>query len=361
MTVVPAISDVIAGAELAVPLARYAQLVNYSECAFWGVNNPADGERACRQVWTKAQRDTAYRYLLEAQDEIEQVVNYPLVPRWIVQDEQFYACPIMPKWTRVIRGGVRAVATIALSVPVNAGSVVVGTDPVVVGPIATTVTDPDEIHVYHPGSDVEISPSSVTIAGGFVTIEIPRCRTVTLANADNPVGGWAYADLTKFEIEVDVKRVYNDPSSQATFIWPHACSGSCAASGCTEYTQTGCIYVVNSETGILNLQPGTYSGGVWSKVAFCCRGNPMKVKLNYQAGLTDITPQAEDAVLRLAHAKMPDEPCGCKVVQQLWKRDRNVPTVLTRERINCPYGLNDGAWIAWRFAQAMRVWRGGTV
>jgi len=55
---------------------------------------------------------------------------------------------------------------------------------------------------------------------------------------------------------------------------------------------------------------------------------------------------------------MPEEPCGCEVAQRLWRRDRHVPEVLTRERINCPYGLSDGAWQAWRFTQSMKLVRG---
>jgi hypothetical protein len=73
--------------------------------------------------------------------------------------------------------------------------------------------------------------------------------------------------------------------------------------------------------------------------------------------LTPLTRQVEDAIVRLAHSKMPDEPCGCDMLQRHWKRDRNIPQVLTRERINCPFGLSDGAWFAYRQAATLKIWK----
>jgi len=78
------------------------------------------------------------------------------------------------------------------------------------------------------------------------------------------------------------------------------------------------------------------------------------VRVNYYDGKQYLSRQMEDAIVRLAHAKMPDEPCGCDVAQRMWKRDRNVPEVLTRERINCPFGMSDGAWIAWQFTRSFK-------
>lgn len=46
------------------------------------------------------------------------------------------------------------------------------------------------------------------------------------------------------------------------------------------------------------------------------------------------------------------------VVQEMWTRDRNTPDVLTAERLNCSFGFSDGAYIAWRFANAMRLQMG---
>ncbi|NUN03980.1 MAG: hypothetical protein HUU41_22980, partial [Bryobacteraceae bacterium] len=71
------------------------------------------------------------------------------------------------------------------------------------------------------------------------------------ALADNPPEGWDYADVANFEATVDVKRVYNDPSTNAVLVWPHQCSVVCAQGGCDEYTHAGCEYVRIPEIGTI--------------------------------------------------------------------------------------------------------------
>lgn len=339
--------------DLAVPLSRYARIIQNTECGWWGVADDDNPEPGCRHIWLKSQRDDVGRYLGEAQDEIEQQVNYPLHPKWFADERQNYACPVQADWGHIVQAGVRAESNIELGATVDHTS-----DPAVIGPIATTVTDINEIRVYHPGTDVEIDPSAVTITGGNVTITIPRCRLVRSEFADNPKEGWPYSDLTYFEEEVDVKRVYNDPSVNAELVWPGGC-GNCE--GCTERTQAACMRINHAEAGIFEVRPATYANGAWGSPSssFCCRGRPQIIRLNYKAGWA-VTPQQEDAIVRLAHSKMPDEFCGCEVFTRLWRRDREVPGVLTRERLNCPFGINTGAWIAWRFAQSFKLYRGAT-
>jgi hypothetical protein len=115
------------------------------------------------------------------------------------------------------------------------------------------------------------------------------------------------------------------------------------------------MYIQNHSVGIITTLPATYSAGAWhSGASVCCGGSPSIMEINYKAGLNPIHAQAEDAIFRLAHAKMPHETCGCEYAKKIWNRDRNVPKLLTRERINCPFGMSDGAWVAWRFTQAIR-------
>lgn len=341
----------------AVTLPRYAQLIEYAECSFFGVRR-SDVPQACRTIWQKHERDTIIKYLAEAQEELERVIRYPLNREWFADEQHPYRFPVKADWCKIVSGGVRATADIAL-----AEAVAHATDPAVVGPVATTVTDEDEVRVYHPGTEVEIHPSAITISGGNLTIEIPRCRMVTEAASDNDPGGMDYDDLNNFESTVDIGRVYNDPSTHATLVWPHACTTTSTYCGCTcgQYTQAACIYVRNGQLGFVDVLPASYSAGSWSTTCATCCGNPHHVLLNYRAGLTALGYQAEDAVLRLAHAKMPAEPCSCDIMRRVWQRDRNVPDVLTRERLNCPFGLSDGAWVAWKFAQALKIHRGAVV
>lgn len=352
MAIVAAQSQLISYGDLAVPPELYAKIIQNQECSYLGVNNPDSPELGCRTIWSKQQRDEVGRYLGEAQFEIEQQVNFPLNERWFADEEHPYSCPVQSLWGYVIEAGIRAVTDISL------GETVDYTNEPAEVIVATTVTDVGEIHVYHPDTDFEINPSQITISGGIATILIPRCRLVKVALADNPPEGWDYNDLTVFEDDVDVKRVYNDPSTNAELVWPHGCNN---CHDCDEQTQTACMYPNNLKIGSWAVHPATFTDGEWTRPTstFCCRHWPQKVRLNYKAGITTI--QAQDTIVRLAHSKMPDEFCGCEVWQRLWRRDRNVPEVLTRERINNPFGLNDGAWIAFRFTQSMKLYRGATL
>lgn len=351
----------------AIGLARYAQRIQYGACAFFGVfRSDAPYEGQCRNIWSQIQRDAIEYALAEAQEEIEAQLGYFLSGRYVVGslaaqpdgddryvDDQAYSNPLSARYPKVIEAGVRAESVISSGAAVSHV-----TDPAVIGPLATSVTNSAEVKVFHPGTDVEIPTTSVTLAGGNVTITISRCYMILLARQDNPPEGLDYTDLTNFESTVDVTRVYTDASVNADLVAAHNCGDFCLAGGCSEFTQTACIYKVDGRLGILRVSPASYADGTWSGASGgCCRATS-RARLNYRAGLASLNKQAEDTIIRLAHSKMPSEPCGCEVTQRLWRRDRHEPDVMTRERINCPFGMSDGAWIAWRFTQTMRQVRG---
>lgn len=327
-------------------LSRYARIIGYDEHRFWGVQREDWLEYQCREYWTRDQRQMAARYLAVAQSMIETELKYALCPTWVADEEQPYTAPLLVRQKRVIAAGVMATVTIQAGAAVDHTS-----DPAVIGPMATTVTDTSEVVVYHPGTTEAIEPQEISISSGLLTIYIPRCRMVKITQQGTVA---AYDTAANFVDTVDVVRIYNDTSTQAELVWDHECGLACAANGCSEYTQTACMYVRDGEVGSIQVQPATYADGTWTKADPAYRGRPYKVRLNYKAGLAAITPQMEDAIVRLAHTLMPSEPCGCTTIQQLWKRDRNVPLVLDRERINCPFGMMDGAWIAWRMCQTKR-------
>lgn len=355
MTVVPTSEELIPTSDFAVTLPRYAQIIRYAECQFFGVNSPETAGRDCERIWTKPERDMVARYLAEAQVEIEQVVNYPLTARWVTNEEHPYTWRVTASFGKVLAAGARGETDIVLAQAINTG-----TDPGVIGPVATTVTDESEIKIFHPGTDVEIHPSAITIAGGFVTIEVPRCRTVRETFADNPETGLVYADLNNFESTADIKRVFNDESTNAVLTWPHGdqCCATCAAT-----TATACMSIIDAEIGAFDVLRATYSAATWSRsTCTLCRTKPTRAHLNYRAGLVQpINQQVADTVVRLAHSKMPMKPCACDIVADVWARDRNVPAQLTAARVNNPFGINEGAWIAWQFAQTFALRRGGVL
>lgn len=336
----------------AVNLADYCNIVGFWECAFFGVNNPDDRETGCRNIVTYQQRKTIARYLCEAQEEIEDELNYTLVPAWQVDEEQVYRAPIITDWGKVISGGVRGDDEL----PNNPQAVNNAADPGIV-----TVNDPavleidsiDEVMVYYPDTDFEIIPDAIDITGQILTINIPWCRAVDIDDIDTPIAGLDYNTPANFQLTVDVRRIYNDESTQSELVDPHNCGSLCASGNCSEHTHTGCIYVRRKHEGIIDALPATYSGGVWT--AGSCTRRYSSVRLNYYAGLDPITRQLQDATIRLAHSKMPQDPCGCDPVKYLWNRDRNVPEVMSVEQLNCPFGSSDGAWLAYKWATSVKL------
>lgn len=339
----------------AIPLAFYAQHLGMGECAFWGVNSD-DDTGTCKSIWTLDNRRMVANYLCQAQGEIENILGYPLEPKWFT-DELHTLCRRTNKmettWKHFISGGVRATSTIAAAAVVDDSA-----DPYTIGPIATTVTDISEVHLYHVGSDQEVTPSYVDITGGFLTAEIPQCRMVLPEYYNNPTAGWAITDAV-FADELDVVRVYNDPSTQAEFVKAN-CSGTCGACRCTEETSPGCIKGSDYPLGIVTVSPATYAGGTWSVSGALC-GCYSGVRLNYRAGLQTLTPDLIDAIIRLAHSRMPHTPCGCDPVKAFWENDYAIPQFMTPERERCLFGTREGAWAAWRIINnpGLRVMRSG--
>ncbi len=351
----------------AVSLARYQQIIGVDECAFWGVAYTGQSEFECSQFWSEWQRQSVADALAQAQQMIEDIVNYPLCPTWITGaydsaedpryiDQQWAIDnPVVTRWVKIIQAGIQATSTI------QAGAVVsyADADESVVGPIATTVTDTNEVKVFYPGSERIITPKRMTISGGNLTIYIPRCRLVDaelLDNTGDPNVGLEKTTVSNFLTTVDVKRVYNDPSTHAYLVREHSCNTLCSAEGCATATDAACIVIRDPLMGIIDIHPGSYSNG-WSQVSTSYCYNHLR--LNYQAGLRAINRTVENVVVRLAHALMPEEPCSCTVTQRLWMRDRMKPDVLTREILNCPWGYLAGSYFAYSWASTNAIVRGG--
>lgn len=369
MPVVPTVSAIVNDTS-ALTLPRYAQRIGYDECAFFGVvrPDPLPAVHSNKPLWRKSERDRVQYFLAEAQKKLETEIGYPLAPRYIVGsltdaidaryvDAQLFALKYVTKFGLVIEPGIKATTTISAGEAVNYLA-----DPATVGPVATTVTTTDEIVVFYPDTDVELIPSAISIVGGAVTIQIPRCRLLT-ETGQSVTSGVPYDDTGPvagiFLQTVDVKRVYTDSATQAVFKWA---SGVADCPKCTGVTQNGCIVVEDPEIATVFVYPGSYTGGAWKRAAFrnTCH-YPDLVELNYKAGMPTLAPTAEDAIIRMAHAIMPHEPCNCEPPNWNWTEDRFIPRGLTRERMNCPFGVENGAWLAYKFAQSIKKWELGVL
>jgi len=330
----------------AVSLARYAQIIGYTECAFFGVIHEDNIKSACREIWTKTQRDDVLYYLAEAQDAIEDIIQYPLSPKWFVDERHKYSNPVLTKFGHIIAPGTMATTVISDGAAVTIADIC---SIKIIQDIGSTPLS--EIHVFYPDTDEEIIFSNITydIATTTLMIYIPKCRMVEYSLLNNPPEGLLYSDDTNFQTTVDVHRIYNDQTIQAKLVY----RGDVCSSFCEESYDSVCEYIDNPEVGIIRLDSH-------SSVSRCC-SYYSHVELNYYAGLMPLTRMVETMIVRLAHANMPSEPCGCEVTQRLWRRDRNTPQFLTAERQNCPFGMSDGAWFAWKYACNLELKRASNI
>lgn len=303
-----------------VTLEEYAQLIDYSEEAIFGVFDPSSHvEDACREIWTLRQRNFLLRYLEEAQEEIENATRRLFQPTWItgevrdtgnirLTDRQNCDYSHYTKWNNVIEMGRKTVHNIALEEAVDHTF-----DPVQIGPILVDtdiVRDINFIKVYYPDTELEINPSSILITKNefdedVLYIEIPRQRMVKFDLRDNPPQGLRIDEATNFQDAVDIKYLYT--------------------------------------TDLNSVQEN--SDGTTS--------------LHYLAGEIIPTKQQVEMIVRLAHVKMPEPPCGCESALDIWRRDRNIPDILTSERLNNPFGPNDGAMIVYAWMKGLRKLKAG--
>lgn len=363
-TVYDQMEELVQTPNCAVSLARYAKLINYEEAAFWGVVWENQFLRGCDPLWSEYQRMSIQNALAEAQQEIEQVIGYPLCPtyisgayndnpRWCDQ-QNFRSSRLVARYPRILAAGVPATQVVMAGASVN-HEIADGIG--VVGPLATEATDSEEIKIYYPDSDREITPSKIILSGGNVTVHIPRYRMVKqefLNDSEDDSGGTIrYENINFFLSEVDIKRIYTDSSTQAELVRPHCRNNNCV-NGCYECIQSACMYVRDPFLGVIDISPATWNEelGEWSNRTVCA-GNYKMVRLNYLAGLSNLNLQAEMVIVRLAHAKMGRPPCQCDKTSQMWERDYQTTGAVTRERVNCPFGLSNGAWQAYRWSLSM--------
>lgn len=344
-----------------IPLSRYAKVVRYEEAAFWGVVTENRWQRGCGPLWAEGDRMLIEMALAQAQEQIELFIGYPLCKtyvsgtleeafnhdeRWV--DQRWYkpSRQMVVRYPRLIEAGVRKVDVVASSSLLTFGDTVA-----TVGPLSVTFTKPEEVQVYYPDSGKRITPSKVTISAGNLTIQIPRYRLVAPDFLNTPEGGIMYEDLSQFLSAVDVNRVYTDPSVHGVLVRPNCSNNNCSG-GCTECTHSACIYIIDPQIGQVQVSPALWNVSTesWGGQVVCA-GNYVLARLNYACGLRYLSPEMEKILVSLAHTKLYGPPCSCDSLVSLWKYDNEIPRMLTRERINCPFGTANGAWNAYLWAK----------
>lgn len=341
-------------------LDEYRRLWNIPPWAYNGVENPNETLRGCEHIWTQWERDDLAAALDNAENLLAGELEYYLGPRYLIDYDKVWSDPMQTRWGHVVGPGIRARTEVTPSASDFT------TDPATITVASASFTGgTSEVVVIEDSTGLEIEPDEIATSGANYVISISQYKLLEWDdlesqsdpidyNAAFPAATWLkLADLT-------IYREYRDEdTTQATITYGPSCSCWCSGVACTGTDYTACVYVLNHEIGLVRVNRATVSSGVWScdvsAICGCYAGD--KATVYYQAG-TDNAPNWKQAVYRLAHSMMGEQPCGCALQERQWRLDRYELSVLTAERINCPWGNTNGAWAAWTWAHTQRHGKG---
>lgn len=359
------------------------------------------------QVADRTAREDVAQAIAEAESMIEDFLGYPLLPEWfnhathlterpnrpelytVALDVRLHRQSVKLNHGMVISGGVRA-QSLEDAASAITWSDVDGDGVKETGTVSwvSATTDPEEIRLYYPNKDGddrwEIRPINVSIAGGTITVTFSRWLCVleslqeTLADVPAAVNGTVDAN---FLSEVDAYRVYNDPQTQATFLWePTGQCGDCGSCAECQYTaQTGCLIPRDPTLGIMAFSPATWDADTeqFNANAYALGRIPDLVRFYYRAGFQDwglATPNRTmnfvlaRAVTRLATSLLDRPVCGCNSTWfDRWQQDLAVQQTTQQLSSNwhvqaweqwSRWGTTAGAVAALRLLQN---WHGGPI
>jgi hypothetical protein len=349
-----------------------------------------------------------------AESDICEYLGYKLLPQWEYED-LMATRPYRPElWNRnydirgyptgqrvrlghLISGGKRGKTLIQAGVGITYASTGIATgyaDQATLTVNVGAISDPNEIRLFYPNINqddaYEIRPIRVSINTntGIATITVRREQLVKpnlLESLDTPDSNIDGTVNSNFETTADVVRVYTDTTQQATFFWRHRCTNSwctgddletnCQA--CTIVEQPGCVSVSNPKLGTLGATPAILNNdGTFTRALLQEHRGPDRLLVYYYAGwrnpgysdqLVRMDRQWEDAVARLAMARLDRELTSCNNIQEVvryWSEDvaytvsssgRSVSAKMTNYMLNCPWGTSRGALFAWRKVADMRI------
>lgn len=384
------------------PLDRWAEIIGIHPLHFNGLDaTDLAPDTVCGDVWFQHSWQHADRVghedvamaIQQAEMQIAAEVGYNLLPDWTVAERIPFAQPGVPgvynlnglnprgqlnsvelRRGHVISGGVKTKTVI------SAGESFVRSDEDSDGfaelctvTVATSVTDANEIALFYPGKSGEdgweIRPIQVSFSGGnaIITFKVWLIAAANKMDVFDPDPLDA-EDNASYESTVDVYRVYNDPSTQAQFMWENSpgCCGTCDA--CLFSTQAGCFHLREQRIGIAVPAPGSwdsddeeFDAAAWS----VCRG-PDQVRFWYYSGFEDKSMTRskvemakfwEYPVAFYAASLLDRSVCGCSNVQAFidkWRLDvavnefQGTTVTVTPELLSNRLGTTMGAIYAWK-------------
>jgi hypothetical protein len=390
------------------PLDEFARIIGLSPLAFNQLDSPLQNNNVCGDIffqysWQHSDRigrDDIALAIQQAEQEISLEAGFNLMPDWTEEERLTYPHPYVPeayniygtnvrgqmKSVEAERGYMRSGGVMAKSV-ITSGAAIVRTDADTDGyaetctvTVATSITDPNEIHAYYPAKDGddgwEIRPINVRFSGGNAIITFKAWQIVAANQMDaiNPEPLDA-DDASSYESTVDIYRVYNDPSTQAQFIWENNpnCCGTCSA--CELGTQAGCFHIRDQRIGFVVPAPASWDSSTssWTSQEWSACREPDQIRLWYRSGYLDPRkprPYAELAdywkspIVYFAASKFERPVCGCSNVNQFidkWRRDGAFSSqeeggfTMTAELASNRLGTSMGALYAYRQLQHLGV------
>ena len=387
------------------PLASWAKQMGVNPLHFAGVNIPEmQVSVVSTQAWyqhrwqdnDRVSREEVAEAIRSAEDDIEELLGYRLLPSWDVDEwiptTRYYRPEMVnvndrdvrgrwqhvePHWGFFLTGGVEARDAISLGVPIAWSSTKLPTTYKDRGTVsaATTVTDPAEIRLFYTGKsgapEWEIRPINVSIAGGTATITFNRELVITEAimEAQTPgEGSNMFADGeddAQFETFVDVYRVYNDPQQQASLLWEPE-TAHVDVEGFEYTVQTAALAMHGDPRWpAVTYRPATWNATTlaWDYATYAKSQQPDLVRLWYYSGFQDkrsSTPKLTmdkglaRAVSVMAAARLSKNTCG-GVDMSHWQADLGAEEAdgLSRKgvpanQLSNPFGTRMGEVTAYR-------------
>lgn len=376
-------------------LERFGQILGISPLELNQLIGTGCGQPMFQYAWQHPGRigreDLAYA-IQHAEDLVTDFLGfYP----GVVWTEEVFPTPVRAKNAitisglgMFIEGGKRAVTLIEEDAPV-AYSDEDDDDFDELATIVTTVatgTNPEEIQVFYPGKggaeEWEIRPLDISVVGTTASITGKRWQFV-LEAAQETIEPTELdrTDDAFFLEEVDVYRVYNDPSEQAQFEGYRSPCYACNSTGCVaceEVVQTACIRSLAPEQGVLTFIPSTWNAELsafyradWA----CSMSRPLRTRAWIRSGWQDprrvafrrthMDPRVERAIALLTMATIgPEGLCTCLThIHERWAIDRAYQESGTEQSTSYKLGTTDyrnvfgttnGGYEAWRLLREVR-------
>lgn len=391
------------------PLDSYARIMGIDPRHFNGVVTdlwPASS--SCAAIWFQyawqnvdaVSREDLAEAIQQAEADMTKELGFFLSPSWIEEERQRWTFSrptevrfdehigltqrrlrksVRADWAKIVCGGIRATADIAVptAAPIDwAWSDEDGdgeNDTLTIGGVPGgeinfgAITDLCEVAVYFAGHEADekyrIRPITVDLTAG--TIVISRWLLVDpilWEGQQAEIDGLVDAN---FVDEVDIYRLYNDPSQQARFEWEPLPEEECDEV-CGYWYQPACLGIRDHRRGLVVPYPAIYAAPDWNRADFQLSREPDRVRLWYLSGEgfegCEMTRFWQRAVAYYATALLHRQVCGCEALERFvgyWREPPSLETEHWLDRaLSNPFGPQRGAVFAWDKVQQNLIGRG---